>query len=1773
MLTDSNGDSRPSVSDIVNHKSKTEVKNKLPQSSEHKPFSERLLDIRDKITSILNKRELSNQTPPQTLQELSAIEVPQDTENPEPVIDQSPETSLETKPIIHDTTQQDQQQAKELAQHTKTEAAKLTEPVVEAPIREPLPLLYTDGPTLYDKYSKAYTKEKRSLFGALSRRADVRQLKKAGIKDAAKVYDALRSRGIPGSSIVREINENTRSRSFEFYDRKTLTPAEKSDLLQKAPAIIDRLDSVGCYGDFSLESLSTDQLILNLEDTQQFQQRRQQIQPLFFLDRSTIVNYLSEKNPDPKVDLFIKYLTSDFINNPDNPKDSFDSINGKVNLILSQTYTNNTIEEFINNTVYSDLNQNQPIKIPEKLISQLDYPSRYLLCLNNLSNRDQQKFILENYRKRLSYSTDQTGRSMFNDDNIPNINFYRQFSLSETNQGRKITIPQETLNLIDDPAQKTFYRNVSNLDSPYLQKVCVDSSYQSTIPDYFSETGQPNANLLINYYLDNQIKIFSGELPYISENQYAQLSLIDQKKLKVTEYILDLNQKFGLSNNELFHSLIDVHHPLDSYLESDNQPNSLFFKKILGSYTVSAFNVDQTQYLLDLVSQKLGSFPDTEKQFWTNILSLKELNGAMVGKIIRLSDQLPPGSLFNDQGQPTINLFDFILGDSHTFNADFLTSNLNPDVIASFPPDKQTFWKGISHLKNINFDQLQFISKSTMYEGKIDGFFDQNGQAKLHLFEVLTEGGFFQLEFFNSNLTSEVLASFPTEIQQYWKNILKLNYVSPEMAQAIFRSSKDSDFLFNQDGTPKSILFEKILEKRYYKQEVFRTNLTPEIMSSFTPEDQKFWNTVLTFSDPFYVQVLFENKNDYLSLLTDKLSINPLFIKKYIAIFPKSAPPLEQNFLDTRPETEQKFWQNIKKFGFLGYGKNPILYDLISDTGEISYDHPFYKIFSQDNPTFFSQDPTFSKEIGKAIIMSGLDPGDIHFSEINRLEELISSNPDIQLDENNWQSMLITYIQIQTGNFVVTPNVSEITEKKINEIFTDPSTKNFCLKQMQSEWATYLKSGKPESMSSSIYLISKFVNLTEGAGPLSQIDSLSKLINSVSHVLEAPTTASRTKTEIFDGISALESRFNREKWSNEDKTNFYNISTDIINAAPSLFSDYLTLFRKFTPGDLKRFSEEIYPLYKTELVLLEQKASGTSKYKIRDLVGLRQRVRGFTNFENQREELLADIRENFKDRFGLISIPESFSKEGVRSVKDISLYLGNLASKNPNREAILSYYLSLMVRDQWNDFRSGESFDPAANLSPEKSSAITPILNERQNIVDTIATSAGIDSTDAPEFIRTLQQESQTIHLGDTQTIDIKLNNIVRSLEELQDLDLYPDTIDKARVKLLQDWGNKKVGSVVARLYQQTANPSRAFTFSEEDLQIKTEIERICQENGLNINDSETIKSVFQDGLKQFSVIANISSTIKDLGVDSEIEQLRQKLNPPPEIVSLFDQLGEKFVTNSGVIPVVQDVDYLQNLIVKNEAVITPEDKQLASDYIHSVRSQIIKLEEIYDQIKSKFQNLREGSGSTRNELLTKKIDEITKIINQSAIQQPIVSIATNNLNDIIENMRECLSCSNKGANNDTNLTFGDVNKFYLYSKTSASSEGSISDQIAYLEPITRSDGSTEISFVIDNLYGFRSPTILEGHINTLLKKIDQIKTKFPKSKVSIFVSEAALTSSGTPTSSLIKKYQDSGFIVSEEEVDANFLKSSFGDHYVEVTGGNVRDPGIKKVKGIILNR
>jgi len=183
---------------------------------------------------------------------------------------------------------------------------------------------------------------------------------------------------------------------------------------------------------------------------------------------------------------------------------------------------------------------------------------------------------------------------------------------------------------------------------------------------------------------------------------------------------------------------------------------------------------------------------------------------------------------------------------------------------------------------------------------------------------------------------------------------------------------------------------------------------------------------------------------------------------------------------------------------------------------------------------------------------------------------------EIVLTEENWLPLVMAFVRTSFDDFEL-PSVSREMAEKIVALFQRDDAKSFCLDRLKQLWLSYLSTGQANAFPLRLTALTGFVHNCEGAGPLMQFGALALFIQQARLALNKTNT--RTAEEVVVGMKSMEDRFAKEKWSNEAQADFYNVSRDILQAAPSLYADFMEVFQSLSPAELKRFVADLYPLF------------------------------------------------------------------------------------------------------------------------------------------------------------------------------------------------------------------------------------------------------------------------------------------------------------------------------------------------------------------------------------------------------------------------------------------------------------------------------------------------------------------------------------------------------------------------------------------------------------------
>jgi len=670
--------------------------------------------------------------------------------------------------------------------------------------------------------------------------------------------------------------------------------------------------------------------------------------------------------------------------------------------------------------------------------------------------------------------------------------------------------------------------------------------------------------------------------------------------------------------------------------------------------------------------------------------------------------------------------------------------------------------------------------------------------------------------------------------------------------------------------------------------------------------------------------------------------------------------------------------------------------------------------------------------------------------------------------------------------------------------------------------------------------------------------------------------AEKTKESIQSGLLACEKRFDKERRSDEDRSVYYLISKDILAASPSLYGDFLGLLEGLEQKDLETFNEGCFPLYQALLTVYQKgrRDLGEPIYSGRDLLKIRKNIEGLKAriaegvppkdiFEAGRQDLIERIKQGFAKRFGIKKVPEHFDKERIRTVQDFIRYISNLAHKDDTKEALLAFYFSLCLNDEWHAFRAGKAVNVGDYLEDDKKEIVEAVLKQYSPDKIIMPSLLGIEENQIGAFREALETETVATTLGSIQTIDMKLGNAKRGIETLGDLDAYPEEKDKATLALCLKH-HKAVGQALAELFGSLKSKK---PISESSRLIAA---RLADIYGVDSWTAGEIKRV-QDDVKVVSLIVDMLKKVEDEDIDRKIEELHAALEPSESVIRIFQKIGEEFERSSGALALSHDLAYLENIFVKNDDKLDDIEKKAAKDYIDGIRNLMTGLEGISMRVKEYFEKVAKSIHGAKKEILESRMEEIRKVLHATGEAMNITSTMTSNMNLLIEHMRQCLGCRTTEINNDTNLTFGEPYKFYLLSQTDDFSD-SIADEIVSLLPVTFEDGKKGMAFVLDQLYGTKSSDVLASHIKTIEKKREGLKARFPDAHIPIVVSQAALRSVGLDGSLLMDRLNATGkkdiFLASDLSI--TIPVSALGEHYTEF-GGGARSAGPRSVAALVI--
>lgn len=578
------------------------------------------------------------------------------------------------------------------------------------------------------------------------------------------------------------------------------------------------------------------------------------------------------------------------------------------------------------------------------------------------------------------------------------------------------------------------------------------------------------------------------------------------------------------------------------------------------------------------------------------------------------------------------------------------------------------------------------------------------------------------------------------------------------------------------------------------------------------------------------------------------------------------------------------------------------------------------------------------------------------------------------------------------------------------------------------------------------------------------------------------------KENLLGNLAEIESNI---KLDNESRNKLFFISNEFIKADLDLYNNLTELVVKASKNKstFSKFLSEILPLYHTLLVLNQWTKW---EYKAENLAYIKANIQAFsTNFENewifekQKSTLKEQIKNKFQAKFWIIKVPEKIEEKEIETIKNLSLYLWNIADKNEEKEQIIWLILWLKLNNEWNNWREWKEIDLKSIFESWKIELYENLAKEMK------------EKSFLKDWGEIDKQKLQSINMSyiiwDVETIDLKLWNIAWNIEWLKDLDTYED---KKTKKLIQAYNFIKENNLEVNI---SAVLWKLFQWKELTEQEK-QVEEIIWEN----LQKEEILELQKKNI--WTKVITFLNNIEWVNIVEEIKELNKLKIPNQEIIDIFKKLWEEFSSDSWVIPIQSDINHLSEILSKGEKKLEKEEYMKAWDYLKKVNDKVTQLYALESKIKWNFDKFF-FQIEDKNSQLWILANNLNNIINKDLWkwQKEIQTIFTNDIEDVIRNIRACLSCQTNWCNNDTNLSYLVDNKFFVYSKEHWWNR-SIADQIVYL---TKSNDEDWLFFLLDIVYWERVPDVLVWHIHNVMEKV----RKLDKKEVSIFIPKSTMAS------------------------------------------------------------
>lgn len=624
--------------------------------------------------------------------------------------------------------------------------------------------------------------------------------------------------------------------------------------------------------------------------------------------------------------------------------------------------------------------------------------------------------------------------------------------------------------------------------------------------------------------------------------------------------------------------------------------------------------------------------------------------------------------------------------------------------------------------------------------------------------------------------------------------------------------------------------------------------------------------------------------------------------------------------------------------------------------------------------------------------------------------------------------------------------------------------------------------------------------------------------------------------------------------SNEIMNSFYQVSTSLLEKSPSIYRNLIKLLNKLDSNEQAIFFKDIFPLYNVELFLWEDEWKYTLLWtKINNdvewqLIPMHERIKALlddidssskndinTLLNSEKESLVVNIKYLFKEKFWIKKIPSEFTNENIESIKWHSIYLSNMHDRDDEKECVLWYFLALKLDWKRKEFREGKYFDPNEYMDDSKVWILSEYLSKRSER-DSVYKLDDFEEKDR----QILQENESNTIIWNTNWITERLKTIEWNIESLLDDDIYSD-----RQKIIKKYIDKDLWRLLAKQFQKISGRNIVLNDEEE----KT-LSWISEELWDDLKNIENIQKL-QNECKPISSIINFVNKILNENLSKEIEDFEVVCKPSDEHLKLLEKIWIN-LEDDLIISSNSYLTYIESNIIKSKNKLTDVEYFSLTEYMDKVKKELDDLYLIKDKLTTLYEDFK-GK-------IIDKYFKNTEIEQRFCWMSPyfftkadvekenIVSLMTNDLDIVIKNIRQCLWCKDKWCNNDTDLSFGCDDRFFI-TTSHREWDTSFADELVTLLP--RSPKENWFTFVMDRIYWNNwSTDILLNNIYVILKKINKLSPELKK-HLSIFIPNGIGLTLNEEWIEKIKKQYD-WISIDQQEITVTVESQPISDSYHE---------------------